>query len=388
VGRGFTSGNLPLEFVPARNQKWRFGIQRELRSDMVIELSYNGAYGTQYMSRRVDYLPQQYWATGMQRRQDIDDDLNRNLPNPFRLTGTNAAALGMDPAAFQWLTTQVGRFSGANIRRNELLRAYPHMNNLVGVRPDLGYDNQQGNIVYHDFQAQFEKRFSRGLQTSVMYTYANARDAWYPNEFSEQWAWRVNNDARPHRFVWTYIYELPFGRGRQFLQEGALGKIFGGWNFSGIYQYQTGAALGFGNRFFYGDINQLEDVLAHDQTWENNIHQWFAPVTWTASSAPPSSFVGFEGRSNAQPGSYHVRMLPDRFDEVRQDGIRRWDLKIERQFNITEQLRTRFSADLLNAFNTTMFGAPNTDPTNRNFGRVTNQNGPSRIIQLNLRIEF
>jgi hypothetical protein len=35
-----------------------------------------------------------------------------------------------------------------------------------------------------------------------------------------------------------------------------------------------------------------------------------------------------------------------------------------------------------------MFSGPNTDPTNRNFGRVTSQRGPSRIIQINLRFEF
>ncbi len=61
---------------------------------------------------------------------------------------------------------------------------------------------------------------------------------------------------------------------------------------------------------------------------------------------------------------------------------------MERQFRMTERVVTRFSVDLLNALNRTNFGGPNTDPTNTNFGKVTSQRGPSRIIQLNLRVQF
>lgn len=389
VGRGFTTGARPYEFTPARQQRWRFAIQRELTSNMVIEASYNGSFANYYIERRVDYLPQQYWATGMTRRQDIDDYLNANITNPFRLTGTNAAALNMDARQFQWLTSQVGRFNGQNIARNQLLRPYPHLNNVVGVRPDLSYDGQQGNVIYNDLQLQFERRFSKGFHTSVLYTYADSRDAWYANEFSDQWSWRVNNDARPHRFVWSAIYEVPFGKGRQFVTDNPIQHVIGGWNLSWIYQYQTGPAFGFGNRFFYGDTGQIDELLAHDETWSNDIHQWFNPnAVFRGSGSIPQGFTGFEGRASQQPGNYHVRLLPDRFKSLREDGIRKWDFKVERQFRITESFRSRFSVDLLNAFNTTMFGGPTTDPTNLNFGRVTSQRGPSRIIQLNLRFEF
>jgi hypothetical protein len=302
----------------------------------------------------------------------------------------------MDPKAFQFIMQQ-GRFNGANISRNTLLRAYPHMGNLTGVRPDLGYEGQQGKVVYNDFQVQLERRYSRGLTTSFMYTYAKSRDSWYANEFDDMWTWRVNNDARPHRVVWTGIYELPFGKGRQFVTENPIQHIIGGWNLGWIGQYQTGQALSFGNRFFFGDLSQLSELAKHEEVWDNDIHQWFNPgMSWNpgviqpglARSTPrPSDFVGFEGRSDQQPG-YNVRTLPDRFGNLRGDAIRKWDFKITRQFRMTESTRTEFSVDLLNAMNTTMFANPNTDPTNTNFGRVTSQNGPSRIIQLNVRILF
>ncbi|MBI3679955.1 MAG: hypothetical protein HY235_06105, partial [Acidobacteria bacterium] len=55
---------------------------------------------------------------------------------------------------------------------------------------------------------------------------------------------------------------------------------------------------------------------------------------------------------------------------------------------ISEQWRASFDVDLLNATNHTNFEGPVTDPTNTNFGRVTTQNGLSRLIQFNLRVEF
>jgi hypothetical protein len=123
----------------------------------------------------------------------------------------------------------------------------------------------------------------------------------------------------------------------------------------------------------------------------NDILQWFdKSLAWTGSGAPPAGFVGFEGRTSAQPGTYHERVFPIRLDSLRADGIKNLDLKIERLFPIIpdRNLNARFSVDLLNATNHTNFGQPNLDPTNTNFGRVTSQRGLSRVIQFNLRVDF
>ncbi|MCS6953337.1 MAG: hypothetical protein RMK57_02565 [Bryobacterales bacterium] len=83
-----------------------------------------------------------------------------------------------------------------------------------------------------------------------------------------------------------------------------------------------------------------------------------------------------------------ARVFPTRLDALRQDGIRNWDVKIKRVFRITERWRASFDVDMLNATNHTNFEGPNTDPTSGNFGRVTAQNGLSRLIQFNVRVEF
>ena len=99
-------------------------------------------------------------------------------------------------------------------------------------------------------------------------------------------------------------------------------------------------------------------------------------------------FQGFEGRSALQPGTYQVRMFPQYLGDLRTDGLRVLDLKILREFRIRERLNASLSLDALNATNHTNLGAPNTDPTSPNFGRITSQRGLSRVFQMNLRIQF
>ncbi len=84
-----------------------------------------------------------------------------------------------------------------------------------------------------------------------------------------------------------------------------------------------------------------------------------------------------------------MRVFPTRLDSLREDGIRNWDVKIKRVFKITEGgLRVSFDVDMLNATNHTNFAGPNTDPTSPRFGMVDTQRGLSRVIQINLRIDF
>jgi hypothetical protein len=386
-GRGWSE--VPRDFSPAWQQRWRVGVQRELRADMVLEFSYNGAFARTPLGQTISYIPSKYWATGNTRNQAVEDFLNVTFPNPFNIS--NLAALQTsDPKTYNYLSTQ-GFFTGTTMRRNALIRAYPNLNGISGVRPGNNYADIRGRNKYHDFQAQYEKRFRTGFSMSVMYTYAWGKvQDYYENEFDTTPAWRVNNNLRPHRFIWSTIYELPFGKGRRWVNSSPIQHVIGGWAVSWIYQYQNGPATGWGNRFFYGDVNKIGDLFKHDEVNSKDVHMWFDPsiAYQTGSGAIPSGFVGFEGRSAMQPAGWQTRVFPTRLDVLREDGIRNWDVKVRRDFRVTERLRTNFSVDLLNATNHTNFSGPNTDPTSRNFGRVDTQRGLSRTIQFNLRIEF
>lgn len=387
AGRGLSF--TPRNFSPDWQQRWRIGVQREITSQMMLDISYNGAYSKQFIRQTVSYLPQQYWATGNVRNQAVDDAMNQNVPNPFNMKNLSALQAA-SPLIYNYLNTQ-SFFKNTTIRKNQLLRAFPQMSGLNGLRPGVDFVDARGGNRYHDVELLFERRFSRGLQSSVMYTYTyNKMQDFYYNEFEAAPSWRPAVDNRPHRFVWTAIYELPFGKGRSWVQSGPLQHVVGGWQLSWIYQYQRGPLLSWGNRFFYGDINQINDLFKHDQVHAQDMHLWFDPsiAYTTGSAAIPSGFQGFEGRSAMQPGSFHVRVFPSVIEGMRQDAIRNWDVKILRSFRIVERARASFAVDLLNATNHTILGAPNLDPTNRNFGRITAQNGFGRQLQFNMRIDF
>jgi hypothetical protein len=120
-----------------------------------------------------------------------------------------------------------------------------------------------------------------------------------------------------------------------------------------------------------------------------DVHLWFNPdIAYRGTGAVPSGFTGFEGRSANQPGTFHERVFPARLGDIRADGFRSWDAKVLRRFRFTERVDLRVGCDILNLTNRTSFGAPTTNPTSQNFGRVTSQQGASRTVQLTARIEF
>ncbi len=405
VGADWNNNDYSLwrSFKPALQQRWRLGIQRQFRSDIVIEGSYSGAWSTLPTVNganrmRINYLPQQYWATGNVRNQAVDDDMNTNITNPFNIK--NLTALQSSNAQLYKYLSTVGFFTGGTLRKHQLLRPYPQYGTLTGLRPGLDESKGYGRVRYNDFEIRAEKRFSKGFSSTFSYTRvfkSNVKD-WLANEFDTEMTWRPNNNTRPNRFVWDAVLDLPFGKGRRWLQSGLLNHIVGGWEASYIWQQQTGPATGdWGNRFFYGDINQLESLANSNGNipgtnidWHNDMHYLFNPniVYRTGKDPIPSGFVGFEGRSAFQPGSYNVRVFPIRTDAIREPGIVNWDIKVMRKFRIREQMATAFSVDFLNAFNHTNLSGPNIDPTSGNFGKLTAQRGLSRIIQFNLRFVF
>ncbi len=362
---------------PAYQQRWRLSVQRQIFSDVVIEAAYNGALSKIPVQQTLNYLPGQYWATGNARVQSVDDDLNRNVTNPFNIK--NFASLQTtNPQVYKYIST-LSFFTSTTIRKAALLRPFPQYNGVVyGLRPGVKNDDVRGNVNYGDLELRGEKRFSNNYSTSVSYTWIPKSTAadWYANEFDTAPSSRPNNQTRRHRFVWDSVIQFPFGKGQRWANQGFASHLAGGWEVGWIWQKQGGSSLGWGNRFYNGNLADIENAFNHESVWSKDIHQWFDPA------------MPFEKASSKQPGSYHVRVFPSRIDALRGPGIDNWDIKISRKIRIREQMSAAFSVDFLNAFNTTNFSDPNLDPTSTNFGKLTSQRGLSRVIQFNLRFVF
>ena len=383
--------NYPRNMVPARQQRWRVGIQHQFSNTIVLDVSYNGAWSKIPVNQAINYIPQQYYGTGNTRATAVEADMTTNLPNPFNASQNLASLATTNPKVYNYLLTQ-SRFTGTTMGKNGFLRPYPAISSTFnGLRPGVDLMDAYGGVRYNDLQVQVEKRFARGFSMTGLYTYASSEvQDWYANAFDPKPSWEINNNTLPHRIVWTGIYEFPFGRGKAYATKGPLKPILGGWSVGWIYQRNSGPALQWDNRFFYGDISKIADVFKHDQVNSKDIHVWWDPtIAYKTGSSPiPSDWNGFEGRSAFQASSYQVRVFPRTLGCMRADGIRNWDANVKRDFRVTESFKVRLQVDLLNATNHTSFSSPSTDPTSGNFGRNTSQRGLSRIIQFNLRLLF
>jgi hypothetical protein len=306
--------------------------------------------------------------------------MQTTLPNPFlaALPAIHSSNLPL----YNYLST-VGIFSSKTLQLQQLLRAYPN----------AGFNLQEQNairakVVDNEIHVRYEKRMSHGVQSNVEFSHMWGRQQWLPDQFDQTPSWEINPNIRPNRLVWSTVLDLPFGKGRQWLTHGPLQHVLGGWTVSWIYTYQTGPLIGWSNMYYYGSVDQITNALSTD-IHSQNIHMWFNPaLAWTGSGAPPSGFVGFEGRSASQPNTYQARIFPQYLDGVTTDPIRNWDVRVLRRFRLYERLSLVFALDMLNMTNHTQFSGPSINLTNGTFGQLTGQANWPRILQFNTRIEF
>jgi hypothetical protein len=364
VGRGMDY--VDRDWHRARQQRWRIGGQRELTGTMVAEVAYLGSYTDNIsLTKRLDFLPEQFWADGNVRNDAVAAALNATVTNPFNIRNFEFLRTE-NPTLYQDMAAN-GFFTGNTRSVASLLRAYPHMNGFSNAR------TPSGKSKYHHVELSVQQRMSRGFQYTVAYTRAwDRRRDFHANEFDALPTWRVSNSSIPHHFMVTSIVELPFGTGKRWLAESGIGRVFlGGWQVSGIYHLQSGRAIDWGNLFYYGS-NYGDIVLPRG---DRDRARWF-------------NTDNFERASARQPASFHRRVFPQRMDFLRGDYMNQLDLSLQRRFGLWRQTRLEVRVDAINALNNVQWDQPNTSPTSSNFGVVTQQWNTPRWLQVQGRVTF
>jgi hypothetical protein len=349
LGRSVTFFNENPE--APEQQRWQISIQRELPQRVLLEVGYVGNHGSSLeVTKDLRPLPLQYLSRSPFRDDATINYLSAAVPNPFYglLPGTGLA--------------------GTTVSRSYLLASGSY-DQFTGFTT-TGYG---GYAWYHSLQARVERRFAKSFTLNATYLWSKNLEAisrlngeYSPLEYA------VSDQDRPHRIVLSGIWELPFGRGKTFLdsRSGLVDRIVGGWQVQGIYTGQSGPAIGFGNALFIGDIHNIPLP-----TSQRTPDRWF------------NTDAGFERASGKQLAS-NYRLMPTRFNGVRAAGMNQWDLSLSKNTRINERFNGQFRAEFLNAFNHPNFGSPNTSPTSSAFGQVTSQQGYPRRIQLGLKLVF
>jgi hypothetical protein len=230
--------------------------------------------------------------------------------------------------------------------------------------------NTQSN--YNSLQVRLEKRYSHGLQYEAAYTFAHAldnassaslgsvnngdfRDQRFPNaEYGN-----ADFDVR-HRFVFSYVYDLPFGRGRMFAKNasGFVNQVLGNWQMSGVFAAATG------NYYTATDIVSVSNSDCGGTVGFNCARPNLVGNPNTRPCVPGTLFNTCAFADNNVQGTFGNAGR----NIIEGPGYKTWDTSLVKQFPIREQMRLEFRAEFFNILNHTnflfgQFGAISAEPT-------------------------
>ncbi len=282
---------LPGELKRGYIQSWNFTVERKLPGQIVASAGYVGQHSSHLLA---------------------DYDLNAGSPG----SGTTGLPL------------------------------YQAFGDVSQVYDSSGYLSSE----YNSLQVAFNRQFSKGLMLKGAYTWSHAIDftdddgwaemQWYGSQFPRNRA--TAGFDRTQVFQLGWVYELPFGKGKPYVNTGIVSKIIGDWQFSGIESCYTGLP--------YTVTANNTSLNAPDQTQ-------------TAEQVLPTvQFLGGVG-----PGAFYYN--PAAFAPVnvvgygnvgrntlRGPGVWNTDVDVARDFPITERLKMQFRAEFYNLPNTSHFG--------------------------------
>lgn len=332
--------------------QWNLNIQRELGRDLVLSAGYVGSRGT-----------------NLQARYSV------NVRNDFQIVNGQK----FFPA-------------GGGVRFN------PNFNNIT-------YQDFSADSYYHALQLNLSKRFSGGLQFQTAYTLSKSIDTSSASEsvflsgavggarqdpFDARSERALSDYDARHNFVANFLYDLPFGKGRQIGGDltGVAGTLIGGWSTGGILTLRSGfpfnVSLGFDRAG-----NGIDNVQQRPNV---------APGV-ALSDATTGDPVGFVDPSffRLQPAGFYGNAPRN---ALRGPDLRSFDMTLTKRTPITDRLQTEFRVEAFNLFNHANFAPP--DAVNRtiytgvdatgapilspSFGQLTRTATSSRQLQLGLKL--
>ena len=353
-----------------QNARWALTVQRELPHQWLLEVGYVGSRGFDLTVEQNDNtLPRQYLSTTPARDQTAINFLTANVPNPFA---------GLIPGEGLNSTTA---------QRQQLLRPFPAYQDIQTWRYD-------GSSRYHALQSRVERRFAQGYTILFAYTYSTFTDRNYMLNFTDDGPSEAAADADvPHRFAFSGILELPFGRGRRWGSEAnhVVNALVGDWTITAIASIQSGRPISFTDRarnlYFDGDPNALSASYSNDvdaPVFDISGFYFADAAVQTNGAVDPTKQRNDQRIRLAN----NVRYFPHRIEGLRSQALNEWQMSFVKRVHFTSRVRGQINIELLNAFNQTIFAAPTTDPTNANFGKVTSQFNLPQSVQLAFKLLF
>jgi len=402
------------DFRFPKTNMWSLSIQHEVWNRTVAQITYVGNRGVG-LSGGYDVNQMDIWNTGFIEafktvKAGGESDLMNKLlePDSRRRTGESGSQMVRRLYASTLNLNSVGALADSINSRIQGGRSIP---DLAGFGPYffIPYPQFSNGLfvldsndysAYHALELSLERQFSAGYAFLVGYTFSKSLDSrsFDPvftrvSSGSGQTAsgtpYDLNNRRlnyalsdfdRTHVLQARWIYDLPFGLGRRWMNSGIAGKALGGWGLSGFMTIQTGRPF-----TVYGGSNTLSNLpqtpadcsgcgrdlgTVYDDA--SGYKFYFNSAERGGFSTPEAGALGNTGRNYFRgPGSFNM------------------DLGILKRTYLTESHFLEFRAEFTNLTNTPTFGFPTTGITSSTFGRIRdNVISGSRKIQMALKFYF
>ena len=325
---------VPEVFPVPTVYNWSFGIQHELPSQILADVSYVGNRARHLLrNRNLNQIP-----------------LGARIRNP----GVTADAL----------------------------RPYLGLGNIT-MSPETS-----ASSWYDSLQVSVNRRLAEGLSFGIAYTLSKALndadgDGSGPlDAYNLRLEKSASNFDRRQMLIFNYIWRLPFFKGRR----GVAGHILGGWELSGITSFQTGlhsSVVGVG-----GDPGGFFGGGRADRIGDPNLprgERRLARYFDTAAFVCPGTSQGPTGGRTPCPRRGEAGNSPRHIIEG--PGMNNWDLSLFKNNKLSERVGLQLRFEAFNIFNHASFAGISANFDAANFGQVTSALD-ARIIQFGLKLIF
>jgi hypothetical protein len=355
----------PRSDAMPRIQEWTANIQQGFGKNWLFELAYVGNHGTRLINPQmvnINQLNPQYLA------------LQAILTDPVTSAPAQKAGIPIPYAGFTGSVAQA-------------LRSFPQYLTLTSQ------DAKIGSSIYNALEVVLTKRIGAGFTLGGNYSWSNAlgygESGLYgggstnnvlQNTYNPHAEWSllpidVRNSVTLH-----YIYDLPFGRGKAWLNQGGLmDTVFGGWRFSAIQKYQSGFPL---------ELYTSNTLPIFNSILRPNV----VPGVSLSNHIPVKNFLPSSSRminpaAFTAPPAYTFGNASPAYDGLTEYSILNEDLSVMKQFKIKERLTWTWYGQFFNAFNRHRFTGFDTNFNDAGFGQTSGVSDPRRI-QIATRFTF
>ncbi len=373
IGLGIGESNFDA-YKNSQIHQWNLNIQHELPGNIVAEIGYLGNRGLGLVDGDGTFQYNQLQPA----RMSLGSELLKVVDNPF----------------FGVITNPLSALSRPTVEYRQLLRPWPHYTSVGSFRKPTA------DSIYHGMTIRVDKRFSQGFSFLVAYTTGKVIDnassavsflgpiassvelgigASKLDSYNRRLERSISSMDVAQRFVVSYIYELPVGKGKKFFADAppVVNQLISGWQVNGITTLQSGqpmivAALS-NNTFIFTTAQRLNNngrsARITGGTTDERLARWFDTSVF---SQPPSYTFGNVSRT-----------LPD----VRVPGQRNTDLSIFKNTYFAEnKLNLQYRVEMFNAFNTPQWGRPGPGFGYGSFGVISSTAVGPRQIQMALKL--